>query len=70
MSEALDRYKWHALAVLRIVTALIFIPHGMQKLFGFPTPPGRRVATHLLPVLDRAVIELAGGILISAATRT
>jgi putative oxidoreductase len=36
MREALDRYSPHALAVLRIVTVLIFMLHGMQKLFGWP----------------------------------
>jgi uncharacterized membrane protein YphA (DoxX/SURF4 family) len=28
----------HALALLRIVTALLFIAHGIQKYFGFPVP--------------------------------
>ena len=64
MSEALDRYKWHALAVLRIVTALIFIPHGMQKLFGFPTPPEGGLPPIFSLFWTGAVIELVGGILI------
>ena len=38
-AESLDRYGPHALAALRIVTALIFMEHGTQKLFGFPAPP-------------------------------
>ncbi len=29
-------YAPHALGVLRIVTALLFMQHGFQKLFGFP----------------------------------
>ena len=32
----LVRYAPIALAVLRIVTALLFIEHGTQKIFGFP----------------------------------
>lgn len=32
----LIRYAPIALALLRIVTALLFIEHGTQKLFGFP----------------------------------
>ena len=36
MINTLTRYAPVALAVLRIVTALLFIEHGTQKLFGFP----------------------------------
>ena len=28
------------LSLVRIVTALLFMAHGIQKLFGFPAPPG------------------------------
>jgi putative oxidoreductase len=34
--NSLDRWSPYMLAVLRIVTALIFIEHGTQKLLGFP----------------------------------
>ena len=34
--NTLTRYAPVALAVLRIVAALLFIEHGTQKLFGFP----------------------------------
>lgn len=34
--EYLNRYTPQALAALRIVTALLFIAHGTQKLFAFP----------------------------------
>ena len=37
MSDTLSKYTPQALAVLRIMTALLFIEHGTQKLFGFPT---------------------------------
>jgi putative oxidoreductase len=32
----LSAYSPHVLAILRIVTALLFLTHGMSKLFGFP----------------------------------
>ncbi len=37
--DKLERYTPYALAVLRIVAALIFIEHGTQKLMGFPAAP-------------------------------
>ncbi len=62
--DALDRYTPYALAVLRIVTALIFIEHGTQKLFGWPAPP----QSGLPPVLSLfwigAILEAVGGFLI------
>ena len=64
LTEKLDRFTPYALAALRIVTGLIFIPHGTQKLFGFPAPP----ASGLPPLASLfgvgAVLELIGGILI------
>ena len=39
MFNGLSRYSPQLLAVLRIVTALLFIEHGTQKLFDFPPMP-------------------------------
>lgn len=36
MFDRLSSYAPQALAVLRIVAALLFLLHGTQKLFGFP----------------------------------
>src|SRR5690625_371536 len=61
--DRLSDYAPQALAVLRIVAALLFIAHGTQKLFGFPasemgTPP-------LFSLFGLAgVLELVGGALI------
>jgi putative oxidoreductase len=62
--EALDRYAPYALAVLRIVTALIFMEHGTQKLFGWPGPQpgGQPPAFSLFSV--GAVLETLGGLLL------
>lgn len=33
-----DRLGPYALSVLRVVAALLFLEHGLSKLFGFPQP--------------------------------
>lgn len=59
----LQRWQPQLLALLRIVTALLFIEHGTVKFFAFPAPfpmPGP-----LPPMLMAAgVIEIVAGILI------
>ncbi len=62
-TETLDRYTPYALAVLRIVTSLIFMEHGTQKLFGFPAPPQSGLPATLSLLWIGAVIELVGGLL-------
>ncbi len=59
----LSRFQPQLLAILRIVAALLFLEHGMMKLFHFPAPqiPGP-LPTMLLVA---AVIELVAGVLIT-----
>lgn len=61
----LTRYEPHALAVLRIVAALLFLVHGTVKLFGFPPEamPGPQDSMTLLWIAG--VIELVAGALIA-----
>ena len=48
------------LSVLRIITGLLFMEHGMQKFFAFPSP-----GPALTPLLIvQGLLELVGGILI------
>jgi putative oxidoreductase len=60
----LSRWQPQTLALLRIVTGLLFLEHGTQKFFAFPAPfpmPGP-----LPPMLLAAgVIELVAGVLIT-----
>ena len=59
-----NRYAPQALALLRIVAALLFIEHGTSKLFGFPPfAMGELPAMGTLPWIA-AVIELVGGLLV------
>ena len=53
-----------ALAVLRIVTALLFIAHGTQKLFGFPGGAEGGLPPAFSLFWIGGVIEFAGGLLV------
>lgn len=58
----LDAYSEQAYAVLRIVSGLLFIDHGLQKFFNFPV----EFPMPLNPMLMAAgAIELVGGTLIA-----
>ena len=61
----LERFQPQLQALLRIVTALLFMEHGLAKLIHFPVPqPG--VPDPLPPILVAAAyIEVIGGALIT-----
>jgi putative oxidoreductase len=59
----LEPYRPQLLAILRIVAGLLFLEHGMMKLFHFPAPQMPGPLPTLLVVA--AVIELVAGILIT-----
>lgn len=61
----LERYQPQLHALLRIMAALLFMEHGTAKLFHFPVPqPG--VPDPLPPLLlAAAIVEVAGGILLT-----
>ena len=62
--EALSKYQPQALAVLRVVTALCFMAHGTQKMFGFPASEmGGGFELFSLMGLA-AVLEVFGGLAI------
>jgi len=53
----------HVLSLLRIVAALLFLEHGLSRLFGWPSPiPTPHVFT---TYWFAGVIELAGGALLT-----
>jgi putative oxidoreductase len=59
----LSRWQPQMLAILRIVTALLFLEHGTMKLFHFPAPQMPGPLPTLLVVA--AAIELVAGVLIA-----
>lgn len=53
----------HALGVVRIAAALIFLEHGTQKLLGFPA--GGKGPVELFSIFGAAgILELVGGLLL------
>ncbi len=60
MHHTLSRYAPVALAVLRIVAALLFIEHGTQKLFGLPAFPMPGPLGSLFII--GGVLEVVGGL--------
>ena len=63
INELQTTWAPRTLAVLRIMTALLFMQHGTQKLLGFPPSP--RPGPELFSLLGLAgVLELFGGFLI------
>src|SRR5437763_12622297 len=59
----LSRWQPQLLALLRIVTGLLFLEHALSKFFAFPVP----FPVHPLPPLLMAagVIELVAGVLVT-----
>lgn len=60
--DSLGAYRPQALAVLRIIAALLFIEHGTMKLFGFPAAMGEGALPPLM--LIAALLEVVGGALL------
>jgi putative oxidoreductase len=66
----LDTWSPRVLAVVRIITALLFIEHGLMKLVGFPAAvPGLPTPLPAI-LLAAAVIEIVGGALIAVGLFT
>lgn len=65
---ALDAYRPQALALLRIVAAVLFLAHGTQKLFGFP---GGGNTVNLVSLMGLAgILEVVGGLLLIIGYQT
>ena len=64
MITTLESHAPKALGVLRIVTALLFLNHGTQKLIGLPAMPEGMAAEMGGLLYVAAFLELVGGALI------
>ncbi|GGL65890.1 DoxX family protein [Wenxinia marina] len=64
MIDTLTRHQPNALALLRVVTGLLFLHHGTQKLFSLPPLP-EGMQGMLGPLFWPAgILEVVGGVLI------
>ncbi|MEO8137069.1 MAG: DoxX family protein [Betaproteobacteria bacterium] len=64
LEATLSGWSPRLLSVLRIITGFLFIPHGMQKLFGWPVPAGKGTV-ELFSLMGLAgVLEVVGGALL------
>jgi len=62
MADFMKPYEQQTYAAMRIVTGLLFLFHGTNKLFGFPTPSSGGAPAFITYVAGP--IELIGGILV------
>jgi putative oxidoreductase len=62
--DTLSRFQPHLLAALRIVAGLLFLTHGLVKLYGFPEGAQPGPMPLISPMGVGAVIELVTGTLI------
>ena len=60
----LDTWAPRALAVLRIIAGLLFIEHGLQKLFAFPSAPPFPLPAAFSLLWIGAILEFLGGLLV------
>jgi putative oxidoreductase len=60
----LDAWQPRMLAILRIMTGLLFLEHGTQKLFAFPPNPNSPPPALMTMPGIQGVIELIGGVMI------
>lgn len=63
MFDRFAAYEPQMRSILRIVTGLLFLQHGMQKFFGFPDPSKGPVESFASLMGLAGAIEFIGGIL-------
>lgn len=63
--SSLNRFAPLALAALRIMSALLFLAHGTQKLLAFPAAPASGLPATFTLSWTAGVLELVGGVLLT-----
>jgi putative oxidoreductase len=63
IGDRLEAWTPQALSIMRIITGLLFLEHGTQKLLGFP--PSEHAFPALFSLMGlQGILELVGGFLI------
>ena len=71
MESTLSKYQPQMLSILRIMVGLLFLSHGLQKLFGFPVPMQQNANFAMMSMIGIAgLIELIGGALVTVGLFT
>jgi putative oxidoreductase len=64
MNDTLAAWTPRALSILRIITGLLIIQHGMAKIIGFPAYPAYANVQPMSLIGAAGIIELIGGALL------
>ena len=64
MLESLAAWRPHALSLLRIITGLLIIQHGMGKIIGFPVVAAYATVQPFSLIGAAGLLELIGGALL------
>jgi len=67
-ARSLESLAPYVLSILRIVVALLFLQHGLSKLFGFPAPMAPPAALSM--EWFAGMIEFGGGLLVTVGLFT
>lgn len=74
--DIVKQLAWHErlaptmLSLLRVIAGLLFLTHGTQKLFGYPSPSEFGIAPLLGLMGFAGILELVGGVLLTVGLFT
>jgi putative oxidoreductase len=68
MVDFMQRWSAQAYALMRIMVGLLFLCHGLSKLFGFPVPPPPEAPAFVVYVAG--TLELVCGTLVAIGLQT
>jgi len=68
MAPFMRPYSAHLYALMRIIVGLLFMSHGLSKLFGWPTPVPAEAPAFV--IYGAGIIEFVGGALVASGLLT